>query len=406
MSKLAGLAGGPTLAIAGAVAAAIVGGSLYFSGAFTPSAPVEEQPVAQVQPEAQEAAEPAKPAVQEADAETVTAAASTPKELPKLPDAPSIDTYRLEPDGRLLVAGQSDPEWDTSILVDGKALVTVSPDGRGQFVEFLDLAQDDQPRILSLQTRSADGAQKVTSAHEIILAPTPKPKAVAGEAEADLAQQDSEVAKTPEADISKNEPPTIAESTAETQEPTPKKAATPAVLLADESGVRVLQAPVPADAAPAVMSNVALDAITYSEAGQVQLTGRAQGAGFVRVYLDNAPVTSSRIEENGSWRSDLPEVDTGVYTLRIDEVDDQGLVTSRVETPFKREDEELVAKTEAATKNTRISAVTVQPGSTLWAISREVYGDGVLYIRVFEANSDRIRDPDLIYPGQVFTLPE
>jgi len=48
----------------------------------------------------------------------------------------------------------------------------------------------------------------------------------------------------------------------------------------------------------------------------------------------------------------------------------------------------------------------VQPGSTLWAISREHYGEGVLYVRVFEANRERIRDPDLIYPGQVFALPD
>lgn len=51
-------------------------------------------------------------------------------------------------------------------------------------------------------------------------------------------------------------------------------------------------------------------------------------------------------------------------------------------------------------------SVTVQPGFTLWAIAQGQYGDGILYVQVFDANRDRIRDPDLIYPGQVFTLPE
>jgi nucleoid-associated protein YgaU len=50
-------------------------------------------------------------------------------------------------------------------------------------------------------------------------------------------------------------------------------------------------------------------------------------------------------------------------------------------------------------------SVTVQPGFTLWAIAQDQYGDGVLYVQVYEANRDRIRDPDLIYPGQVFALP-
>ncbi|MEB8388476.1 LysM peptidoglycan-binding domain-containing protein [Rhodobacteraceae bacterium KMM 6894] len=184
----------------------------------------------------------------------------------------------------------------------------------------------------------------------------------------------------------------------------PQKSQT--VLLADESGVKVLQRPTAPGAAPQVMSSVALDAITYSDAGEVELTGRAVGDGFVRVYLDNAPIVTSRITADGSWRTDLPQVDTGVYTLRIDEVSSDGTVTSRVETPFKREDETVLAAVEQESSASRVRAVTVQPGSTLWAISREVYGEGILYVRVFEANTDRIRDPDLIFPGQVFALPE
>jgi len=49
--------------------------------------------------------------------------------------------------------------------------------------------------------------------------------------------------------------------------------------------------------------------------------------------------------------------------------------------------------------------VTVQPGFTLWRIARENFGHGIMYVQVFEANRDKIRDPDLIYPGQVFTIP-
>ena len=50
--------------------------------------------------------------------------------------------------------------------------------------------------------------------------------------------------------------------------------------------------------------------------------------------------------------------------------------------------------------------MTVQPGYTLWGIAKSEFGDGVMYVQVFEANKDRIRDPDLIYPGQVFTIPK
>ncbi len=50
--------------------------------------------------------------------------------------------------------------------------------------------------------------------------------------------------------------------------------------------------------------------------------------------------------------------------------------------------------------------VTVQPGYTLWGIAKRNFGHGILYVQVFEANRDKIRNPDLIYPGQVFTIPD
>lgn len=53
-----------------------------------------------------------------------------------------------------------------------------------------------------------------------------------------------------------------------------------------------------------------------------------------------------------------------------------------------------------------MALITVQPGNTLWGIARDKYGEGLLYVRVFEANATRIRDPDLIYPGQIFTVPD
>ena len=50
-------------------------------------------------------------------------------------------------------------------------------------------------------------------------------------------------------------------------------------------------------------------------------------------------------------------------------------------------------------------SVTVQPGFTLWGIAQQNFGEGILYVQVYEANRDKIGDPDLIYPGQVFTIP-
>lgn len=53
----------------------------------------------------------------------------------------------------------------------------------------------------------------------------------------------------------------------------------------------------------------------------------------------------------------------------------------------------------------QLGTVTVKRGDSLWRISRRVYGRGIRYSTIYDANSDQIRDPDRIYPGQVFVMP-
>ncbi|KZZ21172.1 hypothetical protein A3753_07185 [Sulfitobacter sp. HI0082] len=261
--------------------------------------------------------------------------------------------------------------------------------------------------------RAPDQGQQATSdtpAQATPLAETGTAVPVTGTADGTASPAQGATTPNPTTDA-----PSLAERAApspETTSPTPTEeahtTAAPAqpsapapVLKSTAEGVERLDT-----APPQVMTNVALDTIGYSDQGDVQLAGRAQpDTSEVRVYLNNNAVISLPVDQEGRWRGDLPNVDEGVYTLRVDELSRAGDVTSRVETPFKRESPEVLA---AATEGLSgpLSAVTVQKGDTLWAISRERYGDPLLYVKVFEANSGNIRDPDLIYPGQVFDLPE
>jgi nucleoid-associated protein YgaU len=50
--------------------------------------------------------------------------------------------------------------------------------------------------------------------------------------------------------------------------------------------------------------------------------------------------------------------------------------------------------------------ITIKPGSSLWALSRELYGAGRHYVILFQANKGQIQDPRLIYPGQVLAAPK
>lgn len=320
--------------------------------------------------------------------------------------APKLDTFRVEGDGSSVFAGRATPNQMVDILLNGSPIERVTTDASGSFVVFLQLPYSDDGQTISLLA-DPNGAA-IASAETYLIAPINAPVVVAA-VEADPIVQDDLAAQT---DPVVADDAIVQSSSAVIDiplpQPVPVPAAAPAILIVTAEGVDVVQ-PDLSNVAPDVLSNVALDSITYNPSGEVLIAGRAAGEGFVTVYLDNQPITTSRIVAGGTWRTDLPDVDTGIYTLRIDEVDTAGEVVSRIETPFKREEPEVVAQAlevDIAKPDFRVAMTTVQPGMTLWAIARDQFGSGVMYVEVFEANRDRIRDPNLIYPGQVFRLPE
>ena len=145
------------------------------------------------------------------------------------------------------------------------------------------------------------------------------------------------------------------------------------------------------------VEKLTLDRIKYSENGTAILYGRARTDMNVMVYLNNEFKMKTIPGKDGSWDVDLGIIPPGIYKLRIDETTINGDVKFRIETPFKQETKELLDK--MFTK-----AITVQPGNSLWRIARRIYGKGIMYLDIYNKNSHLIKDPDLIYPGQIFSL--
>ena len=145
------------------------------------------------------------------------------------------------------------------------------------------------------------------------------------------------------------------------------------------------------------VEQLTLDRIKYSDNGTAILYGRARTDMNVMVYLNNEFKMKTIPGKDGSWDVDLGIISPGIYKLRIDETTINGDVKFRIETPFKQETKELLDK--MFTK-----AITVQPGNSLWRIARRIYGKGIMYLDIYNKNSHLIKDPDLIYPGQIFSL--
>lgn len=270
---------------------------------------------------------------------------------------PSFDVVRINPQGDAVMAGRAAPNSQVQIFDGGKLIGTVTSDARGEWVF---LPNDPLPpggRELSLAAKSAGG--EVRSEQVVVLV--------------------------------------VPERARDAAEPKPAQPATPLAVatLRDGSGVSTLLQgpPARADAAPARLS---VDVVDYDTAGKVVLSGRASNDTPVQVYIDNKLLGRTQSNSEGRWLLTPTEnVDAGLYTLRLDEMAKDGRVASRVELPFQRAAVDL---------SEGQSAVVVQPGESLWRIARRIHGQGTAYTLIYEANRDQIRDPDLIYPGQVFSL--
>ena len=375
------------------------------------------------------------------------------------PSLPRLDIVRIDARGATVVAGTGSADSDIVLRLDGRDVATARTDATGNFVALFDTTPSAMPRILTVEAKGADGVA-VRAEESIIVAPSVSPATpvdrgsdvaemtgpggepvtsneVSGAVEADAPEQITTNVETTEPiqivdGASENAvdvpAPEVATETAADDTPPATPATGPApmprIAAASEpdapvdvpgSGDPATAAPrlfrsgpdgltvVPAaDTPPKVRETLGIDAITYDAEGEVQIAGRGARDSRLRIYLDNRPVTLTRVDGGGAWTTPLPDVKTGVYTLRVDALAEDGTVTSRIETPFERTAPAIAA----AARRDGATAITVQPGFTLWAISEGYFGDGIRYVQIFEANRSQIRNPDLIFPGQVFSLPD
>ncbi|WP_281825502.1 LysM peptidoglycan-binding domain-containing protein [Jannaschia rubra] len=278
-------------------------------------------------------------------------------------NAPTLDVVRVDANGATVVAGRGAPDTDVVLRVDGRTVITARTDSAGDFVSLFDIAKSTDPSLLTLESVDAQG-NVARAKEEIILAPVDPGTA------------------TPISDT-------------ETANATAKP---PRLFRSGSDGVTRVAADTSSDGTDTTLG---IDAISYDGDGQPQLTGQGAKDSRLRIYLDGQPVREARVDPTGAWVSPLPAVETGVYTLRVDALAEDGSVTGRVETPFQRVDPDV-----AVAQGESVRAVTVQPGATLWAISEGHFGEGIRYVQIFEANRSQIRNADLIYPGQIFTLPD
>ena len=297
--------------------------------------------------------------------------------------APTFDIVRVTPQGNAVVAGRAEP-FARVVVRDGeRVLGETQADRNGEFVIVPERRVSAGGRELTLSSRGPNGRDVAGLDSVVVMVGLPPAELAMAELPAVPA------APIPAATVAAPPVPSSDAVQGTKAEVTPP----PLVVLLPRDGAapRFLQAPSKAQ-------GLALSAVDYDQQGDIRFSGSAKPSAPVRVYVDNKPVGEASTDGAGQWTLTPPvAMPPGVHQLRVDEIARGGQVEHRVELPFQR--------TIAPVSGLSPGQMVVQPGSNLWRIARQTYGAGARYTVIYLANKEQIRDPNRIYPGQIFAMP-
>jgi len=203
------------------------------------------------------------------------------------------------------------------------------------------------------------------------------------------------------------------------------------------------------DKSPTDKSAPVLDIVRVERTGDAVIAGRAGPGAVVELLRDGERLDRTVADPTGQFAMVPPRLPAGSYELTLSaRTADGTLATSKFDVAVAEDQTGSIAgaaqsraaeahppaepashtakqqndpvsrlrnATAAATPSDQISSSpvagtgvltkVVSRGDSLWRISRVTYGEGTRYVVIYKANRNRIRDPDLIYPGQTLVVP-
>jgi nucleoid-associated protein YgaU len=332
---------------------------------------------------------PAAVAAAQAQANAVVSGlAGSPAPPDSAGNLPAFDIARIEPTGEAVIAGRSSPGATVELLRNGELHDRVVADQSGQFV-MVPRKLPSGTYDLTLRSRGPDGNQ-ATSQQSVAVAIEPKP----------------------------TDRPVVA-------------------LIEPNKPTVILSQP---DSPKLATGSVIVESVEIEPGGKFHVGGRARAGAAVRLYLNDSFVAPVTTGADGHFSVTINEgVAPGSYRVRVDELEsNSGAVSTRAEVPFNVPDPGATGSLPAqATASKRpniataqqpqlaaagatvpppadspsavvvpkIGTTTVSRGDSLWRISQLTYGVGTRYATIYKANRAQIRNPNLIYPGQIFVTP-
>ncbi|QKV18444.1 LysM peptidoglycan-binding domain-containing protein [Oricola thermophila] len=352
---------------------------------------------------------------------------------------PTFGLLRVEPDGSTVIAGQAGPGARIEVLTGDRMLAGTMAESNGDFVAILEEPLEPGDYEIVLRSTEPDGDVAMSTETAIISVPD---KGREGELLALVEQpgEPSRLINTPKpvAPQAETEP---GQAAVDAPEAAPDTAAPQDAGSEPDTEMAAAEPQGNGGAATAAPGDIRIDAVEI-DGDTVFVAGSARPGAQVRVYANDILLGDTTAGPNGRFlvevKVDLP---VGDYIIRADVINSVTAdVVARAAVPFTREAGERVAAVattpetspeggtvevplpsaalpdgpppvpEGVTVTGQLkrtnSSVIIRRGDTLWHISRRIYGEGIRYTTIYLANEQQIKDPDMIWPGQIFTLPD
>lgn len=304
------------------------------------------------------------------------------------PAAPlTIDLARVKPDGAAVFAGTAAPNAKIRIFEGDILLGETIANANGEWVIVLEKSLAAGQHLISVATERSDGITEMADrslAVEIYQDTETKPL----------------VALLPE---TATEVPVLIQSPDDVDKT--KSAATASEATA--SGTIVADAAEAAPAKPQAKSQIAASqiaalapsAIVWRDASRILISGTSRGGVRVTVNDAKGQFGEALVLADGAWQvAGSLDMDIAVNQLRFALFDDANQIIARYDLPVKARD---LAKGQDGSP-----LVVVNKGDMLWRIAYHQLGEGVKYVDIVRRNQQDIADPDLIYPKQIFAVPQ
>ncbi|MGC9268519.1 Ig-like domain-containing protein [Acidiphilium sp.] len=262
---------------------------------------------------------------------------------PAAPVGPRFDTVRVDAGGNAVIAGKATPGARVTITANGKPIGTITADRTGSFAFVTSTPLPPGGEQLALSEVSKSG-ETLASARGVTVSVPHAPN------EGALAVL-SGIGKTP-------------------------------------SRVLTGQGPKP--------GTLGLGSVDYDGSGRAVIAGTAKPGAIVSLFIGDTRLGTAIAGSDGRWTMRTDHLPRKPGTFRLETTTLGGKVLDTMKTAF------------APHQVTRLAPghVVITRGQCLWLIARRLYGKGTDYSLIYRANEGSIQNPNLIYPGQRFTLPK